>query len=136
MRPGSPATGHANTCWCTPGVGMATGDVHVFPSSVDFEYMSSVSPVTLPPDCGACSQTAKRLPAVSTAMVGKLAPVTPFGKLEITWLTQFCSPCGLVTDSATMSHRFMLTLFRLALSWITNTSGDRPPAQFGPDAQG
>src|SRR5947207_13126138 len=115
MRPGSPDAAQAITSWFRPGVGSCCTD-QVLPSSLEVANRSCVLPVTLPPDCGACSQTVNRLPCVSMDMVGKLAPVTPVGKLETTVFTQLASPTGLVTVWATTSQRFISILFRALLS--------------------
>src|SRR5437868_2789988 len=81
-RPSSPAAAQAKTLLWSPGVGMVIGVDQVVPSSLEKLYLSSVSPVIwhFTGSCGACAQTAYRLPALSMASVGKLAPVFAVGQ--------------------------------------------------------
>ena len=58
-RPSSPAAAHAKTLFARPGVGICTGVDQWFPSSVEYEYISAVSPAFCATGSyGACSQTA------------------------------------------------------------------------------
>src|SRR6266480_987023 len=90
----------------SPGVGTCAAAVQVAPRSLDVEKKSRVFPVTLAPLIGASSHTAKRLPWLSTERVGKLAPVSAFGKLETRMSPVHAArPWRLVTDWATTSQR-------------------------------
>src|ERR1035437_2272697 len=122
--PGSPAPIHAKTFVLSPGVG-SEDTVHVLPWSLEVAYFSRVLPVTAPDAPGACSQTAWRLPALSTDMVGKLPPVTEPGKLDTSLSVQLASPVVAVGEMATTSHRPIEIEVSAALSWTTKTL--RPP---------
>src|SRR2546429_292339 len=93
-RPSSPAVGHTKTLLCSPGVGIVIGGDQVVPSFVEKLYLSRVSPVIVQPtgSCGACSQTAYKLPALSIAMAGKFPPVFAVGHVP---------PVGIVPRVAT-----------------------------------
>src|SRR5712692_6662956 len=113
----SPAPTQANTLFSRPGVGIWTGAVQVLPSSAEEENMSAVFPVTCPWVPGACSHTAKRLPARSIDIVGKFPPVTELGKLA-TGRSTHDRPVG-STVKATVWHRPIRMALNAALSWMT-----------------
>src|SRR5438270_1186147 len=116
MRPGSPAPGQANTVCSRLPVGSTRGAVHVVPLSLEVAKYRRVLPVTAPGEPGACSQTANSPPRLSTAIVGKFAPVTEPGKLATRWSAQLVRPVGLVSDSAPMSQRTTEMSLSAALS--------------------
>src|SRR2546425_1200258 len=122
--PSSPAAGQANTLLCRPGVGIVIGFDQVLPSLVEKLYFRTVSPVTCPAGLtGACSQTAYRFPALSMAIVGKLAPVLKPGKLVTGRSTQ-SRPLGSLTlvmagPNATGKQRPIRILLSDASSWMT-----------------
>src|SRR5262249_51471017 len=58
-RPSSPAAAVAKTLFARPGVGICAGADQWLPSSVEYEYMSALSPAFCATESyGACSQTA------------------------------------------------------------------------------
>jgi hypothetical protein len=128
-RPSSPAAAQAKTLFARPGVGIWTGADQWFPSSVEYEYISELSPaIFVVASYGACSQTAYRLPALSIARVGKFPPVRTVSgapRSATGRSTQF-RPLGSLTfgigaPNATGKQRAIRILLRLPSSWMTYT---------------
>src|ERR1700720_1179292 len=94
---------------------MVIGVDQVVPSLVEKLYLSRVSPVIVQEtgSCGACSQTAYKLPAASMVMVGKLPPVFAVGQVP---------PGGIVPSVATGK-----SLQLRPLGSLVNSTGKQRP---------